>query len=236
MIFFQLLGIVMWFQPFHYLFLNRLKLTHELLADRAVAQQVGTKNYAQLLLKETFDTNSISFANMFFNFKTIKTRISMLHKESTPKISKIRYATLLILLLSTVVYTSCTTAKEKEMSLEEQISNLQETLKKTDSISFKDMEALEKLTISGYSFEEGDEYAQIYKGEPYDHEAYINSPEGIAFQLELDSIASNRKMDDAILKSLKAKDINSKEYLEFIKWLNDSIDTSNMKISVNPKN
>ncbi|MEP0478591.1 MAG: M56 family metallopeptidase, partial [Nonlabens sp.] len=201
LIFFQLLNIIIWFNPFNYFFLKRLKLVHELLADRVVAQSYGIKNYAHLLLKETFDTNEIQLVNMFFSFKTIKIRISMLHKESTPKIAKIRYVALLIVLLSTVVYTSCTTAKEKELSLEEQISNLQETLKKTDSISFKDMEALEKLTISGYSFEEGSEYAQIYKGEPYDHEAYINSPEGIAFQLELDSIASNRKMDNAILKS-----------------------------------
>jgi Na+-transporting NADH:ubiquinone oxidoreductase subunit NqrE len=191
LVFFQLLNILMWFNPFNYLFLNRLKLTHELLADRAVAQRVGTNNYAHLLLKETFDTSDVLFANMFFSFKTIKTRIAMLHKKSSPKIAKMRYASLFVLLLTAVIYTSCTTTKEKELTLEQQISDLQETLKKTDSISFKDMEALEKLAISGYSFEE-EEYAKIYKGKPYDHAAYINSPEGIAFQLKLDSIEDSK--------------------------------------------
>ncbi|WP_405369071.1 M56 family metallopeptidase [Nonlabens sp. Asnod2-A12] len=237
LIFYQLLNIMIWFNPFNYFFLKRLKLVHELLADRMVAESFGIKNYAHLLLKETFDTNEIQFVNMFFSFKTIKTRISMLHKESTPKIAKIRYATLLIVLLSAVVYTSCTTAKEKELSLEEQISNLDKRLKSSDSVSFKNIKAIYGLLSKGYTFEEGAEYAQLINEEDEKMQReFEKSPEGVALKLELDSIASNRKMDDAILKSLKAKDITSKEYAEFIKWLNDSIDTSNMKISVNPKN
>ena len=78
LIFYQLLNILLWFNLFHYLFLKRLKLTHELLADRAVVHELGRKNYTDLLMNETFAASEIPFANMFFDFKTIKTRITML--------------------------------------------------------------------------------------------------------------------------------------------------------------
>lgn len=225
LMFFQFLGILMWCNPFHYIFLNRLKLTHELLADRAVAQQVGTKNYAQLLLKETFNTSNVAFANMFFSFKTIKTRISMLHKKSSPQIAKMRYASLFVLILTAVIYTSCTTAKEKELSLEQQISNLDKTLKSSDSVSFENIKAIDGLLSKGYTFEKGAEYAKLI-GEEEERlqREFEKSPEGIAwkekFNEKYDSIEESKyeaEVEKRVAQKLKSMEPKKQQPMIYLK-------------------
>ncbi|MFT7083081.1 MAG: hypothetical protein ACJAT0_001558 [Nonlabens sp.] len=191
LIFYQLLNILLWFNLFHYLFLKRLKLTHELLADRAVVHQLGRKNYTDLLMNETFAASEIPFANMFFDFKTIKTRITMLYKESTPKIARIRYASILLLLLSTVIYTSCTTAKKEALKLEVQISELNKSLKKLDSISLKDLKSLDEIQIKNYSLEKGANYVQIHNEKWKKKEKeFLNTPEASALKNQYDRIDS----------------------------------------------
>ncbi|WOI23958.1 M56 family metallopeptidase [Nonlabens ulvanivorans] len=222
LLFFQVLNIVLWFNPFNYLFLNRLKLTHELLADAAVANQIGKQHYTELLLNKRFATSDIPFANMFFNIKTIKTRISMLYKDSSPKIASVRYLSLLLLLTSAVVYTSCTTIKEKEPTLENQISELNNRIKVLDSISLKDLNSLYELqnVITSYCIDEGFDFAKI-------------------------TSKDDLKIIDSIYRTLKAKDsmklkafnqtVTRKEYSEFVEWARDSIDRTKARITEDGK-
>lgn len=199
LLFFQLLHIAVWFNPFNYIFLNRLKLTHELLADRSVAHQLGIKSYTDVLMNETFSVSQIPFANMFLDYKTLKTRISMLYKKSTPQISKVRYAPIFVLLLSSIIYTSCTTFKEKEPTLETQINELNNRIKQLDSISLKDLESFDKLqmAISGYTIEDNSDYALLDK---YFEEAApivnLNSPTIIPEKSELVSSTSGSSISN----------------------------------------
>lgn len=235
---YQVLNIVLWLNPFNYIFLNRLKLTHELLADRSVANQVGKKDYAALLLNETFATSAILFANAFIDLKTIKTRISMLSQKSSPRIARLRYTSFIIILITAVVYTSCTTFKKEEPSLEKQISELNDRLKKLDSISLKDLEAFDDLqmAITSYSIDDNSQYAIISK------ENDIKVIDSIY------KLMKSKSYQDSVLKvnqiqgdTLYSKYVNyhekitRKEYSEFMKWVGDSINTSKYKISKDGK-
>lgn len=209
LLFFQVLNIVLWFNPFNYLFLNRLKLTHELLADAAVANQLGKQHYTELLLNKRFATSDIPFANMFFNIKTIKTRISMLYKDSSPKIASVRYFSLLLLLISAVVYTSCTTMKKEESDLDLQIAELNDRIKQLDSISVKDLESLEnlQLAISNYSINKDSDFAQI------------TSKDDVKI---IDSIYRTLKAKDSIKLKAFNQPVTRKEYSEFMNWVTDN--------------
>ena len=161
-------------------------------------------NYTNVLINETFAAIQIPFANMFFDIKTIKTKISMLYKETTPRIAQFRYISIVILLFSTIIYTSCTTSKKEELKLQDQISELNKSLKKLDSISLKDLESLDELqmAITSYSVADGQEYAKItnesdrrildsiyfYMKDDKAYKELLNSPESLALKNQYDSI------------------------------------------------
>lgn len=110
--FYSALRILLWFNPFVYLFRSRLKLVHEHLVDHKMLQQMGKDDYTNLLLNSNFETQHIAIANSFYTLNTLKTRITMMLSNTTPRLQLIRYLSIMALLVSAVIYTSCTTKKE----------------------------------------------------------------------------------------------------------------------------
>lgn len=110
--FYSALRILLWFNPFVYLFQSRLKLVHEHLVDHKMLQQLGKDDYTNLLLNNNFETQQIAIANSFYTFNTLKTRITMMLSHTTPRLQLIRYFSIIILVVSAIIYTSCTTKKE----------------------------------------------------------------------------------------------------------------------------
>ena len=85
-LFMELMQIVFWFQPFIWLYKNRIKLNHEFLADQAVLQQgIETVAYQNILLKYSSDQNC-SLTNAI-NYSSIKKRFTIM-KTQTSKIKK----------------------------------------------------------------------------------------------------------------------------------------------------
>lgn len=113
LLFFELMRIAFWFNPFVYIYQSRIATLHEFIADAEVAQTHKKEQY-QTLLSETFQTQNISFVNQFFKESLIKKRIVMLAKQKSNQVKLVKYLGILPLLLTMVVYTSCESEGKKE--------------------------------------------------------------------------------------------------------------------------
>lgn len=83
-LFIQILGIFLWFNPFIYLIQKSIRQTHEYLADHAVVQVHEKLRYQHLIIEwsmSTPDINALPASN--FNFLTTKKRLIMLQKRTT---------------------------------------------------------------------------------------------------------------------------------------------------------
>ncbi|MBZ4187268.1 M56 family metallopeptidase [Niabella beijingensis] len=78
----ELIGALMWFNPFVLLYRRAIRLNHEFLADQAAAGgQEHRVAYQQLLLKTIYVNQSIPLASSFY-FLTTKKRLLMLQQET----------------------------------------------------------------------------------------------------------------------------------------------------------
>jgi beta-lactamase regulating signal transducer with metallopeptidase domain len=130
LIFFELLKIVFWFNPFIYLYQRYSSEVHEFIADHATKNKIN--NYENLL-NEVFCVENFKFTNQFFNQSLIKKRIVMLNKKSK-KSNKLKYllvaplmAFLMLFLTSNSIQAQ---SKQTENELKEEI--YQQTKKKYD--------------------------------------------------------------------------------------------------------
>lgn len=115
-IFFELLGILTWFNPIIYLYKETVKNIHEYLADEAAAEFQGDKEaYSMLLLNQAFGVNVNSLTNGFFKKSMIKKRIFMLYKERSRKTAIIKYGIVVPLFAAALLLSSATISKNKQI-------------------------------------------------------------------------------------------------------------------------
>jgi bla regulator protein BlaR1 len=132
LLFFEVLRILFWFNPFIYMYQNRIMTLHEFIADQEAVKHQDKSQYYQNLLSQVFQTQNISFINPFFKQSLIKKRIVMLQKSKSKQIKLFKYALLIPIVFGMLVYTSC--AKEEvqrsknELSISEQIESLKATM------------------------------------------------------------------------------------------------------------
>ncbi len=109
LLFFELLKIIMWFNPMIYFYQHRITLLHEYISDEAIIKSTNKQDYFNTLLNQTFQVENISFVNQFHKHSLIKKRIIMMTKNKSNQIRKAKYLLLLPLLASMLFYTSCST-------------------------------------------------------------------------------------------------------------------------------
>ena len=115
-IFFELLGIITWFNPIIYFYKHSIKNIHEYLADEAAAKFQGDKEqYALLLLSSAFGVTPSNLTNSFFNKSLIKKRIYMLHKQRSKKTAVLKYGLFLPLFAVALVMSSATIRKNEKI-------------------------------------------------------------------------------------------------------------------------
>jgi hypothetical protein len=115
LLFFEVLRILLWFNPLVYMYQNRIKTLHEYIADAHAAKSNGKRDYYKSLLNQVFETNNLSFINTFYKQSLIKKRIVMLQKSKSKQIALIKYALLIPLVFGMLIYTSADVgAQEKE--------------------------------------------------------------------------------------------------------------------------
>ncbi len=101
----ELLNVFLWCSPLIYFYKKALKNIHEYLADAAVLQNTQTRQYGQLLLKQSQSGIRIAQANNFIHSQ-LKKRIIMMTKNKSRQRSLLKYiailpiALMLLLILS----------------------------------------------------------------------------------------------------------------------------------------
>ena len=165
--FFELMRILLWFNPLVYVFQHRIAALHEFTADRQVAARNG-RDYYQSLLSQVFQTNRISFINTFFNHSLIKNRIVMLQKSNSKKILKFKYLLLVPIVCAMLIYTSCAQEAEPKPVGQENdftmatdseilssIASLKEAIAAKGEMSEEEAKALKLLMASAYKKSDG---------------------------------------------------------------------------------
>jgi len=144
LLFFEVLKVVFWFNPFVYIFQHRIAALHEFIADEAVVKRTSKKYYFNQLLNSAFDTQNLSFTNQFFNQSLIKKRIVMLQKQKSKTIAKFKFLLVVPLLAMMLIYVSCSdeeTTITKE-SPAESFNQIIASIETRDDLSSKEKEAL----------------------------------------------------------------------------------------------
>ena len=111
-IFIELLISIFWFNPFLYLFRNKIRLNHEFLADEAV---IGTnKNIIpayQTLLVNTIDQHKSTRISCNFNYLATKKRLIMMTKTKSPQRAFCKKVALIPVLIAAIgIFSLKTTA------------------------------------------------------------------------------------------------------------------------------
>jgi hypothetical protein len=95
LLFAELVSLLLWFNPFVFLYKNALKLQHEYLTDSEIVKnETSLRTYLECMLQQV-ETVSFSHLTNHFYCKTIKKRIIMITKNKT---SKKHYAVYLLAL------------------------------------------------------------------------------------------------------------------------------------------
>lgn len=88
-----------WFNPFAYFFRKSLKSIHEFQADNSVIEnKVKPSDYLQQLL-QNIEANASNTISSYFNYPSLKNRITMITKVKSTQITKLRYLVLLPIFL-----------------------------------------------------------------------------------------------------------------------------------------
>lgn len=148
LLFFELLRIVLWYNPIIYFYQNRITLLHEYISDAEVVKTTQKETYFNKLLSQTFEVENISFVNQFYKHSLIKKRITMMTKNKSKQIKKAKYLLLLPMLVSMLVYTSCNVDEalnEKDIEIE----NLQKSIEDLKVKNQKQHELIAALKSNG---------------------------------------------------------------------------------------
>ena len=107
LLFFEAQKIVLWFNPYSYLYQNRIAEIHEFIADAKTVNKKEKSTFYHSLLAETFRVDKLAFVNSYNKQSIIKKRIIMFSKKKSKEILKFKYLWLIPVLMGMVVYTSC---------------------------------------------------------------------------------------------------------------------------------
>jgi TonB family protein len=115
-LFFELLGTILWINPVIYLYKRTIRDIHEYLADAEAAGVQGDKQeYALLLLSKAFGVGSNTLTNSFFRKSTLKKRILMLHKEQSKKSALLKYGLILPVFGLMLLLSSATVGQNEQL-------------------------------------------------------------------------------------------------------------------------
>ncbi|WOD44639.1 energy transducer TonB [Hwangdonia lutea] len=146
LLFFEVLRIVFWFNPFVYIYQSRMATLHEFIADAHAVKHQNKAQYYQNLLAEVFETKNISFINTFFKQSLIKKRIVMLSKTKSKQINLLKYALLIPLVFGMLVYTSCT----QTLNAQNKKNNTNTEQKKESPLVKKIKAVKEQIAVQGH--------------------------------------------------------------------------------------
>lgn len=160
LLFFELLRILLWFNPLVYIYQNRIKELHEYIADAKAVKQSGTSEYYTSLLNQVLDVHHVSFTNTFFKKSLIKKRIAMLQKSKSKQFNLIKYGLLIPMVLGMLIYTSTEVRAQKKTETQQSVVDQELT---DEELVKKYYEAFVAMKKNGSTFFEIADAAGIKK-------------------------------------------------------------------------
>jgi len=125
-LFVEIMVILNWFNPAMYIFRKELKNVHEFIADEgALKLAASKKEYALLLLSQTFETPINNLVNTFFNQNLLKERIMMIQKNKSRKRALLKYGLSAPLFAMMLIFSSATTANPVSNSIAKKLQTKQ---------------------------------------------------------------------------------------------------------------
>ncbi|MBC7915411.1 MAG: energy transducer TonB [Pyrinomonadaceae bacterium] len=118
-IFFELIGILNWFNPVVYAYKKSVRYIHEFIADESASSYTGKSEYALLLVSNVFGIQKEQLANNFFNQSLLKKRIVMLHKAKSRKTALLKYGLSAPLFAAMIIFSSATISRDDIETLKE---------------------------------------------------------------------------------------------------------------------
>lgn len=143
LLFFEVLKIMMWFNPMVYVYQKRITLVHEYISDEIVVHSTPKETYINELLSSFFKVENITFINHFYKQTFIKKRIIMMTKTQSKKMNQLKYLVLIPVLASMLFYTSC--ANSEKSNENELVALKKENKQLKDSI----LDFHSQLNVSG---------------------------------------------------------------------------------------
>ena len=154
LLFFEAQKIVLWFNPYSYLYQNRIAEIHEFIADAKTVNKKEKSTFYHSLLAETFRVDKLAFVNSYNKQSLIKKRIIMFSKKKSKEILKFKYLWLIPVLIGMVIYTSC------------------ENTEPDTVLSKVNKKRLTKVEMAGYTTSEGEVVdKKVFQG---DKEGYFD--------------------------------------------------------------
>jgi hypothetical protein len=210
---FEVLRIVMWFNPLIYMYQSRITALHEYIADAEATKNQDKQLYYQNLLAQVFDTNKISFINPFYKQSLIKKRIVMLSKSKSKQLHLIKYALLIPMVIGMLMYTSSQAQVIKTVTSEE-VENL------------TDEELIDKFLLEIQEREKAGDNFLVLFNEFFlgNKEAYISSrldyAKFMAFYKYLNEKSRERKKINGLDLDENSSNMNlgTRSYQEYLEW------------------
>ncbi|MEM5563748.1 energy transducer TonB [Psychroserpens sp. AS72] len=221
LLFFELLRIAFWFNPLVYMYQNRIATLHEYIADDNAVKGKNKSAYYDNLLTQVFETQQFSFVNPFFKQSLIKKRIVMLSKSKSSQINLIKYALLIPIVFTMLMYTSSYAQEKDEVIVE--------TIIVPDAQELTDEELKEKLYQELVDMEKsGKTFMEIANFVMSGDEKYISSKVQYyrfgVYMKYLSDQSVKRKSEDGTLTDdflemeQKLHSKTRKTYKEYLEW------------------
>ncbi len=205
----ELTTILLWFNPFAWLFERAIKQTHELLADEGViAQGCNVGQYQASILNQIMGTEVMGLANNF-NYSITKKRMIMMTKTNTSK-NRIFKLLLIIPAIAIALTLNLKCTSENETPIEEKIitiADTDQTLTKSEAV---DEEVVFTIVEDMPQFPGGDKALQkwIATNVKYPEEAQKNNKVGrvyVGFVVNKDGAVDRVKLMRGASPSLDAE-------------------------------
>ena len=137
MIISQLACIVLWFNPFIWLYKKQIAQNLEFIADAGAIKAVAdSKAYQKTLLKITLQPQCIAITNHFYQ-SLIKKRIIMLNKKQSKKLNFIKFA-IIVPVVGAFIYFFQTevVAQERTITQKEEVSTAQKEIQPKEAVAY----------------------------------------------------------------------------------------------------
>ncbi|MGZ2371307.1 TonB family protein [Ancylomarina sp. YFZ004] len=207
----ELTTIILWFNPFAWLFERAIKQTHELLADEGViAQGCNIGQYQASILNQIMGVEVMGLANNF-NYSITKKRMIMMTKANTPK-HRIFKLLLVIPAIAIALTLNLKCTSETQTPIEEEIV----TITKTDQALTKSETVNEEIVFVAVEempqFPGGDKALQtwINQNVEYPEIAQVNGIEGcvyVRFVVDKEGVVGRVELAKTASSSLDAEAI-----------------------------